>query len=386
MNKMRIAVFGINDNIFGILKREINPRNAEIVLFFDNDETKQGICYANIPIMAPSMQLFEDYLIDYILVAALSAYETAKEQLVGLGIPKDKIQVFVAENIQMFCVGSISNIDRALIRHIYFEPQKILDIVAGYEEIYTDYSLIPAYGEVDEWFNKSRLISHACGGVVNGRESMYSNSKEAFQYSIAKKFKLMECDLVQMYNGELLLAHDYERLYEAEQGQYSILTAEELLRLLKEHKEISCLVDVKWKDYDEYAFLVNEIDRLIERIADNGNEKEMLKKQIVMEAYDEETIKVAKKNNFDIIFTQYRNPERNCFMNTASLCYKYGVKAIAMPVEMCLLMSKFIRIITDKNIKIFAFSTDSIEEYSTLRKMNVTGVFTNYLTESVPEF
>lgn len=385
MKKMKIAFFGISDDIYKAIKGEINPRNAEIVLFFDNDESKHGICYANIPIKAPSMQLFEDYSVDYILVTALSAYEAVKEQLIGLGIPKDKIQVFVPEGIQQYCLGSISDIDTELIRNIYFDPQKTLDIVADYEKIYTEYSFyssLPAYEEVDGWFNKSRLISHACGGVVNGRASMYSNSKEAFQYTAAKKFKLMECDLLQMYNGELLLVHDYGRFYEAEQGQYSMLSAEELLRLLKEHKEISCLIDVKWKDYDEYAFLVNQIDGLIEKIADNSNEKEILKRQIVMEVYDEETIKIAKENNFDIIFTQYRNPRRSYFMNTVSLCYKYGVRVIAIAVDECLEMSKFIKIITDKNIKIFAFSTDSIEEYSTLRKMNVTGVFTNYLTES----
>ena len=45
-------------------------------------------------------------------------------------------------------------------------------------------------------------------------------------------------------------------------------------------------------------------------------------------------------------------------------------------------MKKFLNILTDKNIKIFVFSTDSIEEYSRLRKMGVSGVFTNYLFES----
>lgn len=383
MSKIRIALMGIDDSIFEVVKKEINPKNAEIVLFFDNDKAKQGIRYMNIPILRPSRQLVEAYLIDYILVAALSAYQNVKKQLIDIGIPKDKIEIFVAEDIQKYCVGSIKAINKELVKHIYFEPQKILDIAAEYENVYRKYSVIPVCEEEPgEWFNKSRLISHACGGMVNGRRSMYSNSREAFQYSVEQKFKLMECDLMRMNDGEALLVHDYGRFYESEQGEYSMLTLEEFLRLMKEQGEISCLMDVKWKDYDEYAFWVDEIDRLIEVITNSNNEAEILKRQVVMEVYDEETIKIAKEKKFNMIFTQYKNARRHHFMDTVILCHKYGVKVIAMAVRDCLAMSKFVHIFTDKNIKIFAFSTDSIKEYSTLRKINVTGVFTNYLTES----
>lgn len=380
MNKIRIAFLGINNEIYEVIKNEINPRNAEIVLFFDNEETKQGICYENIPIAAPSKQLFEEYSIDFVLVAALSAYENVKKQLVELEIPRDKIQVFVAEDIQRFCVGSISDINKDLIRRIYYEPQKILDIVAEYEKIYVSYSLVPEYIEIDGWFNKGSMISHACGGVIKGKEAMYSNSREAFQYTIEKDFKLMECDMM-LVDGELILAHDYGKLYEAEQGRFTMLTAEEFLGLLKEHEEISCLVDLKWRDYEEYSFLINKIERFIEKVTNNIFEKDILKKQIVMEVYDEETIRIARENNFDMIFTQYRNPRRRCFMDIALTCCRYGIRAIALNVEECLSQSKFIRILTEKNIKIFVFSTNSVEEYSELRKLNVSGIFTDYLSE-----
>ena len=40
MKKVRIAIWGISDGISNAITEEINPFNTEIVLFFDNDETK----------------------------------------------------------------------------------------------------------------------------------------------------------------------------------------------------------------------------------------------------------------------------------------------------------------------------------------------------------
>ncbi len=380
--KVRIAIWGISDGIWNAVQKELNPQNVEIVLFFDNDKMKHGVCYRNIPIVAPTKQLVREYEIDYILVAALSAYESIKEQLICMGIEKERIQAFIAKDIERYCIGKMDDVDTDLIKKIYFEPREIMDIVVEYKKIFDLYSKIPVCEEsVEEWYTKGRMISHACGGIVNGKRIMYSNSKEAFDYSAGKKFKLIECDLTRLYNGELILLHDWERSWEWGE-QYSPMTAKELLTLLKEHGEMSCLIDIKWKDHDEYSLLINEIDKLIKAICDNSSERDVLKRQIIMEVYDEETIQIASKNKFNMIFTQYRNPQWQCFMNTVNLCYRYGIKVIAMPVSACLDWEVCIRIFTEKNIKIFAFSTDSIDEYSALRRMNVTGVFTNYLTES----
>ena len=160
--------------------------------------------------MPASKQLVCEKAVDYILVTALSAYEGIKEQLIDMGIEKEKIQVFVAKDMKRYCVGNIDDIDINLIEKIYFEPQKIKNIVTEYRTIFDIYSKIPACEEsMDEWYNKGRMISHACGGIVNGKRMMYSNSKEAFEYSVKKKFKLIECDLKRLYNGELVLLHDW---------------------------------------------------------------------------------------------------------------------------------------------------------------------------------
>ena len=382
MDKVRIAVFGISDGIWYALENEIDPRKSEIVLFLDNNPMKQGIRYMDIPIVSPSEGIAARYAVDYILVTALSAYRDIRSELISLGVPPERIQAFIAKDICRYCLGISDNIDMELIEKIYFQPDEIRSIATQYQKLYADYAQLPAYcDEEGAWFHKSRLISHACGGFVNGKRVAYSNSKEAFREAMDKKFGLFECDIFKTDDNELVLGHDYRCFYESEREQYSIMTASELLHSLKAYRETYCIIDVKWQDYNEFVFIVDEIDRIIDRITGHEWEKTNLKNRIVMEVYDEETIRYAWKKNFNMIFTQYRNPDWECFMKTVCLCCKYGIRAIALHVSSCFQSEKFLKIVTDKNINIFAFSTDSIEEYAALRKIGVTGAFTNFLSE-----
>ena len=383
MSKIRIAVFGINDGIIGALQEKINPGKAEIVLFLDNDETKHGIRYMNIPIVPPSKQTIDAYAAEAYLVAALSSFGAARRQLLELGVPEEKIHIFWAEDICKFCLGLIGQVDRQFIRQVYFEPEWTMEIVRKYKEIYDCYSKVPVYkDEKDAWFQKSCLISHACGGMVDRRRIMYTNSKEAFQYSMDQGFQLLECDVLMVGDDELMLGHGYKCFYESKWEQYSVMPVRELLERLKQYKEVYCLIDVKWKKHDEYRIAVNKIEEAICEVSTDENERAALKRQIVMEVYDEMTIQIARDKNFEMIFTQYKNPDWQCFMNTVVLCYKYGIRAVALAVSSCFLMEKFMKIITDKGIKVFAFSTDSVNAFSALRKMKVSGIFTNYLTEN----
>lgn len=379
VNKIKIAVFGINDIILQAIKNKIDPRKAEIVLFIDNDKIKQGTCYMNIPVVFPEKDLFEKYEIDYFLVTALSAFGLIRSQLMKMGVRKEQIQVFVTEDICNYCMGSIDDIDLDIIKRIYFQPDKIINAVAKYQHTYRKYLQISAYEyEGNEWFHKSRLISHACGGIVNGKKVIYSNSKEAFLYSMREGFELLECDVLRVSDHEWFLAHDFYHFYESE--QYSILSLRELLLLLTQYSNVCCLLDVKWDEYEEYVSCVDEIERFIESVFEDNTKRNTFKKQIILEVYDEWTIRYAKEKGYEVIYTQYKNPDWRCFMNTASLCSKYGVKAIALSVYHCLHRKNVLKIFTDKNISIFAFSTDSKEDYAALRKAGVTGVFTNYLT------
>ncbi len=385
MSRIKMAVWGINDAIWHVIKNAINPEKAEVILFLDSNEEKQGIYYENIPVMAPSRELLDREDIDVYLITALSAYENIRKTLLMWGREAEKIQPFITDEICKYSLGTLDEVDRSFIKDAYFDSVKSENLVNRYREKYALYLQSQYTGNAD-WVNHGTLISHGCGGIVDGRKVMCSNSKEAFDYTVKSKFRLMECDVLRMRNGELVLGHDLWRFYEAQEIKYTIMTLEDLLSGLNKHREISCLVDVKWEpydddkpviDYDRYRSVIEGIDKMLSCIVKDEKERANLKSRIVMEAYDEETIKLANKSNYNMFFTQYRNPDWMNYLSVANLCCQYGIGAVG--IEANNVDERLIKICRKKGIKVFAYSTDCIEVYSRLRKMGITGVFTNYL-------
>lgn len=376
MDRTKLAIWGINDIIWNVIKNTIDPETAEVVLFIDSSLEKQGIYFENIPIVAPSMEMLGRENVDVYLITALSAYENIRKTLLSWGEKSEKIQPFITDEICKYNLGALDEVDKGFIKEAYFEPEKREDLVKKYRDNYIQYSQSIYTGNAD-WINQGTLISHACGGIVEDRKVTYSNSKEAFDYTAKSKFRLMECDVRRTKNNELVLGHDFHRLYEAREKQYTTMSLEELLRGLNKYKALHCLIDVQWDIYDDYKAVITGIDRILLFITKDEKERANLRSRIVMEVYDEETIKLANQNNFNMFFTQYRNPNKMDYLSIANLCCKYGIGAVGIGVNN--VDERQIRICSKKGIKIFVFSTDSIEEYSRLRKMGIAGIFTNYL-------
>lgn len=205
--KYRIVFFGINEIILNVIRNEINPRKTEIVAFADNDSAKQGRNFMNIPVVA--LEEIKNDTVDVFVVAALSSYKIIKQQLMESGVNEKKIQPFITNNLGEYELGTLNQVDVQFIMQAYFEPHKMLQILEKYNQRQRQYQSIQPYSDNrEEWFWKSNLISHACGGCVNGTQLMYSNSREAFLYSMKQGFKLVECDMMLMPDGELFLAHD----------------------------------------------------------------------------------------------------------------------------------------------------------------------------------
>lgn len=376
MNRIKLAVWGINDAIWHAIKNSFDPERVEIVLFIDSNEGKRGVYYKNIPIIAPVRDMLNNETVDFYLITALSAYEAIRRQLMEWGAAAELIQPFITDEICKYSLGMLDEINRNFIKEAYFEPEKRENLVDKYREKYAVY-FRSQYSGCADWVNQGTLISHGCGGIVNGRKVECSNSKEAFDNMVESKFRLMECDVLRMKNGELFLEHDFWRFWEAREKGYSTMSLEDFLRRLNKHSEITCLVDVKWDTYEDYQYVIDGIEKMLPYIAEGEREKASLKTRIVMEVYDEETIKIANQNNYNMFFTQYRNPEWMDYLSIANLCCEYGIGAVGVDVRT--VDERLIKICKNKEIKIFAYSTDCIEVYSKLRKQGVTGVFTNYL-------
>lgn len=374
MDKIRIVIFGVTDISINIVRNELLLENIEIIAFADNNIDKCGMQIDSIPIEQPYRIIEYDF--DYILVSAWRSYDKIKTQLVGIGVQKEKIDLLYTQNISCWYPGIIYVKDYAVVHKIYKYSSLLLEEIKNSEEdtkLWGNYWEWEPLKDENDWYCKGTMIAHACGGIVKGIKREYSNSKEALDVSLAKGFRIIECDIYGIINGKIILAHDGVDIYDGYKGAYTLLTLEELLAVLKQYPEVTAVLDIKWETIEDYRNIVDLIDELVEK---------KQKQQIVLEVYDEPTIICAKEKGYECFFTQYRNLEWRLFIKTIALCYKYNIHVVGFPLEIAKKpLSSYFSYFHDKNIKIFVFSTDSIDDYAMLRNRGISGIFTNYLSQ-----
>lgn len=374
MDKIRIAIFGVTDKSIYIVRKELSLENVEIAVFADNNIDKCGMQIDGIPVEHPYR--ISEYDFDYILVSAWRSYDNIKTQLIEAGVPEEKIDLLYTKNISCWYPGIIYVKDCEIVKKIYKYSSLLLEEIRKNEKetkLWGNYWEWEPLEDKNAWYCKGTMIAHACGGIVKGIKREYSNSKEALDDSLAKGFRIIECDIYGIINGRIMLAHDGVDLYDGYKGAYSLLTLEELLAVLKQHPEVTAVLDIKWETIEDYRNIVDLIDVRVE--------KEQ-KQQIVLEVYDEPTIICAKRKGYGCFFTQYRNPEWRLFIKTIALCYKYDIHVVGFPIEIAMEpLSSYFSYFLDKNIKIFVYSTDSVDDYAVLRDKGISGIFTNYLSQ-----
>lgn len=377
--RTKVAIWGITTPIWNVINNTIDPFATEIVTFIDSDEYKQGLVFHGIPII--SIEEFDASAVDYILITAYSGFQDIVRILKSRGVADEKIQIFLSQGLCNYVVGDISKIDWRQTLGLYTVPGRVAKAAEDYVELYAEYSRIEKKTASEhDWFYGKRLISHALGGFVNGVPMMYTNSKEAFAGAIEHGFSLAECDMIHMPNGEWYGGHRYSDIFDAGEKKYNLISLSDIILTLAKNPGLTCLFDIKWDVTEDYREFVMCMNTVVEKF---DNEQE-LRKQIVLEVYDEDTIKCAYRSGYQMIFTQYRNPERDCYMKSAILCDKYGISVLADGTQVVLKGGrKKTNIWTDKGLNFYVFSTDSPEEISEIRNMGGYGVFTNFLYQSV---
>ena len=387
--KKNILIFGAMEWIYDCACEKLNFFEVNINGFVDNNVHKQKLLFHQRPVYSISQLKNVEY--DFILVGAWASYEIIKKQLIESGVEEGKIMPLLDERIYEKLHKGIETNLNDIIDSIYNNPEIIKKAVEKLNQLYEVYKETDALvDEEDAWYMKSSLIAHACGGYINGHRQMYTNSKEALECSLATGFKLIECDCMRKYNT-LYLAHEQRDFF----GNYTILSLEEALNMLRNYPDVNLLIDIKWAEDDhdllqaesieEYESIIDDIEEVINKVATDEKEAEQLRKQLVIEVYNVPTMAYAREKNFQCIHTQYRYTNMYSFMEIANNCKEYGVHAIALSVESALAKIKDLKIFKDKNIKIFCFSTDDMDEYSTLLSAGVSGVFSNYLIEGKRE-
>ncbi len=380
--KKRIAVWGITNAIWNSIAKTINPITTEIIAFIDSDIHKQGLVFHGIPIIGFE-QLNTDN-VDYILIAAYSGFSSIVASLKSLGVPLAKVKPILSKGLSDYLIGDITTFGWEQTLDLYVEPEVMKKETDYYVSLYDDYSKIRnRSANESEWYYGKHLISHACGGYVNGIPMMYTNSKEAFSGTIDNRYSLIECDVLRMPNGEWWCGHDYADLFYSKEKRYTPLSLNGLILALNNQPALTCLLDAKWNDEDDYSEFVHRLNKILKRISD----PESVKKRIVLEVYNEATIKCAVENEYQMIFTQYRSEERSCYMKSAIIADRYNISVLADAVGLIIgKQKKHVHIWTDKGFDYFAFTTNNPEDASQVRELGGCGVFSDWLCEMQEDY
>lgn len=376
MEKIKIVVWGISDGIWTNIKKSLDFEKTSILCFVDNDPLLDGLYLDDIKIVNYGDEA-KNYIeeAECIVIAAYSGFQEIKRQLVEEKVQEEKIQLYITEGLKSYYIGVISNISYGLIEKIYLEPLERKNILKQYlhdVKIYEEEK--PVNNKYKNWSEKCDLISHACGGYVNGRKLSYTNSAEALEYSLMNNFGIIECDIWKKAGDEVICMHDYEKIYNSKEEKYTIQTIDTVIEKMSKYMEKYLLIDIKWDEVEEYEYCVKRIENIIGNVGCN------VKSRIVIEAYDEKTINVALRYGFNIFFTLYRNPHIGHYMEIANICTKYGISAVGFGFEYLTKHYKnIIPIFKRKNIKVLGYSCNSLDDYREMKRRGLDGIFTDFL-------
>ena len=178
-------------------------------------------------------------------------------------------------------------------------------------------------------------------------------------------------------DSDMIFGHDHIRMDGVEFCNYKPLTLKILLSILNENPQLRVILDIQWNTFSDYERMLTKIDEIIFKESAEWNVN--IKKNILMQAYDVDTIQCALAHGWECLLTSYRNKEGGWLQKTAYLCCKFKLSGAVLSTTILKKEFKYIKFLKEKNIPIIAFSVDNIDEYSRLKKLGVTSVMTNFL-------
>lgn len=193
-----------------------------------------------------------------------------------------------------------------------------------------------------EWYEKYPIISHA-GGAIG--EVSYTNSKEAFENSLAKGHKVFEVDFLYTSDNHLVARHnwndeitegfsrdnkpDYETFMNTKiYDMYTPLSVENIIGYMEKNKDIYVVTDIKEKDY------VSVLNTIVDTAKANSSDYKNILDRFVIQFYKYDQIdKIKSVEEFDkYILTLYRIKEEDRdFEKISKFCVENDVKVLTIP-------------------------------------------------------
>lgn len=198
-----------------------------------------------------------------------------------------------------------------------------------------------------EWFEKYPIICHA-GGEIG--EVSYTNSKEAFENSLAKGHKVFEVDFLYTSDNHLVARHnwndeitegfsrdnkpDYETFMNTKiYDMYTPLSIENIIDYMKNNKDIYVVTDIKEKDY------ISVLNTIVEAAKVSSSDYKNILDRFIIQFYKYDQLDNIKSvGEFDkFILTLYRMKEEDRDFDTISrFCVDNGVDVLTVPQKSAL--------------------------------------------------
>lgn len=254
------------------------------------------------------------------------------------------------------------------------------------EEIIPDDQVVlyPVEHTGEEWYADHPLIYHA-GGQIQG--SRYTNSLEAVENTLAEHPGkcVIEMDLLRTSDGVLVCTHKWsdavanqedpmtaeEFLSSKIQGKYTPMTAEDLLRIMKEHPQMYLVTDTKEKG--ELSSVIEELVTLC------GRDPDVLSRLIIQLYTGREKTGIQQIYPFadeQFIFTLYKwGPWR---LQAAQICNEENIAVITLPTGQ--MSDEHAALMKELGFTVYEHTINRADEAALTLKRGISGIYTDILT------
>lgn len=345
----RILIWGASTKWYhDLLYRLNNMPQYSIVGFIDEDSTICDLVFMQHPVILPINIKKVEF--DYILVPWWENIETV--------------------------IKIISSIDTALVKKcvVYSNKHGIVEYNCLKPSFFTQMKSVQT--EIN--LSHISLISHACGGWINDSQILYTNSKEALATSICKGHTVIEIDIMH-FGDELVCAHRLEDIWSNRRAGVESQIFKDILAVLQKNRNLIAILDLKYESYVDYKIIIEKINDTI------CSFDYSLKKRIIIEVYDEPTILIAKKYNFEMIKTNYREEYIFSHKRHAGICEYYGIKHAIVCLNKFEDISEIlygIEAYEKAEVSIFGATINSLDKYKLIKKYGFQGAITDFLNPS----
>lgn len=260
-----------------------------------------------------------------------------------------------------YVLRHIAGIDSSIERKMAVLTRS--EVTAGYE-------LPPARACKDPVFGDIRIITHAGGGLQG---MVYLDCAEAPQAYYAKGNRVFEVDVAQTPDGVFVCSHENVTaeaqvfLNQKIDGRFTPMTVASMLDFAAEHRDVTVIFDGKFDDMTPFARFLKE----------HTNEK--TGKRIIIQVFREKDIAdIRAVYDFAMLYVCMYNTD---YQQAARICLENNVGAVSISHK-ALQERVGWDVFEAKNICAFAYTVNSLAQYTWVKEQGLTGVFSDFLLEA----